>query len=300
MDEKSNETQLDRKGELSATEANQVRHGEQSSGRNDSYSISVYEIVLTSLVVLNIMLTIWVFRILHLADSGIGSLKLLARGLVLDGDVYIHDELYVASIMPRKSSSLKIFAADNITLNIRKSDDGQIINRFQLNATSLNAFVNQFAIRSRDGKIKFLVDEENVVVETNNFWINNTGGIDFKSSIQTPLVHSYLSDGLKLESTTRNVKIKATRDVTIDSYAGGISVTSLRDLTLKSTAGNITLESSNIAFHGLKVAATPAAGIGAVKHRSDVYQLCACRGNGKLFLVSPQISCFYDRKICTN
>lgn len=129
--------------------------------------------------------------------AGIGSIKLSATGITLNGDAFVQHDLFATSIRSRQvrkdlvtafnlsflisffdsrvqGSPLKIQSERALTINGRDESSGELANRLRVTRSSVEAFTNQFDIRGGpDGKLLFHADSDNVIVAADKLRINS-------------------------------------------------------------------------------------------------------------------------------
>ncbi|XP_076675979.1 sarcoglycan delta isoform X1 [Andrena cerasifolii] len=274
--------------------------------------LCLYLLVLTLMVImiLNLALTVWLFKVMRFSSEGIGSLKVVPGGIELSGQAAILDALVASSLRSRRGKNLVLESWSNFTASAR-SHDGRQLARLTVGEDRVDCVSRSFRITDPRGGILFSADREQVVVGAEMLRVTGDGGAVFQGSVQTPLVRGESGRGLRLESATRSLKISAPQRVAIESWANEISASCLTDLKLQSLHGAIRLEAKTVFMKGLKTA-SPSQGHSsreqqqqhssrASSHQSQrdttIYQLCTC-ANGKLFLARSEGTCQADKSIC--
>lgn len=248
--------------------------------------------LLFAMVIMNVALTVWVLRVLDFSLDGMGRLRIVERGVRLEGEAEFLNSLYAAQIRSRREQPLNIESSKNITLNAR-NNQGQISNRLFIGNSIVEAFADEFRVRDSRGKLLFRAADDEVTVAADSLKVTGPGGVRFDGSVQTPLVRSETFKQLKLESPTRRLKVEAPQGVLVESKAGDISVACHRNLTLQSRQGEIFLDSERIVFQNLK---TPLPALSGSPYK-NVFQLCVCQ-TGVLFLSEPDGQCRADDSVC--
>ncbi|XP_063989502.1 zeta-sarcoglycan isoform X1 [Diachasmimorpha longicaudata] len=260
------------------------------------------------MVVLNLALTLWLLKVMEFSSEGIGSLKVVPGGVELRGQAAILDALIASSVRSRRGRNLVLESWGNFTASAR-SHDGRLLARFTLGEDRVDCISKGFRITDPRGGVLFSADREQVVVGASMLKVTGVGGAVFRGSVQTPLVRAESGHGLRLESATRALEIKAPERVVIESRAGDITASSLSHLTLQSIEGAIKFDANSVFLKGLKVAGTiqrhntkeqqrPRNSRSSSDQRdSSIYQLCTC-ANGKLFLARPEGICQADKNVC--
>ncbi|XP_023235191.1 delta-sarcoglycan-like isoform X2 [Centruroides sculpturatus] len=251
-------------------------------------------VLLMAMVIINVALTIWIVRVMDFSTDGMGRLKILQKGIKLDGETHFLQSLYATEIRSRKEQPLKIESYRNITLNARNKD-GIITNRLFVGESLVDAIAEKFIVKNRNGQILFSADDSDVSIATQRLRITGVGGVRFEGSIQTPLVRAEPYEQLRLESPTRKLKVQAPHGVEIQSRAGDVIASCLKDMKLESKQGAIWLDSDKIEMKNLKTALPTTRG----RSYPGIYQLCVCE-NGRMFLSPSQGFCQADDLVCKN
>ncbi|KAI4462411.1 sarcoglycan [Holotrichia oblita] len=147
---------------------------------------------------------------------------------------------------------------------------------------------NNFKIVDDKGNVLFSANDNEITVGAHVLRVTGIGGTMFKGSVQTPLVRTDSSHGLRLESPTSSLEVRGPSGIVLESRAGSIKTLSLNDIQLKSEAGEIKLESSSILMPTLPTA-IPSTRVSQTRNH-DIFQLCVCN-NGKLFMTPPHSTC---------
>lgn len=112
--------------------------------------------------------------------------------------------------------------------------------------------------------------------------------VTISGSHSLPHSHNFTKQTSRLESPTRDLEIKAPKELKLESRGGNIQTLAQNDITFRSEIGALRLESSSIIVPELPTA--------KVTHRPiasrnfDVFQLCVCE-TGRLFLADPHVVC---------
>ncbi|KAH6937668.1 hypothetical protein HPB50_003563 [Hyalomma asiaticum] len=242
--------------------------------------------LLFAMVIMNVALTVWVLRVLDFSLDGMGRLRIVERGVRLEGEAEFLNSLYAAQIRSRRVSPLYYLILTFVTqcvLTVMCITGNSIV----------EAFADEFRVRDSRGKLLFRAADDEVTVAADSLKVTGPGGVRFDGSVQTPLVRSETFKQLKLESPTRRLKVEAPQGVLVESKAGDISVACHRNLTLQSRQGEIFLDSERIVFQNLK---TPLPALSGSPYK-NVFQLCVCQ-TGVLFLSEPDGQCRADDSVC--
>ncbi|XP_044007390.1 zeta-sarcoglycan-like isoform X2 [Aphidius gifuensis] len=261
------------------------------------------------MVILNLSLTMWLFNVMEFSSEGIGAMRIMKRGVELRGQAAVLDNLIASTISSRNGRNLMLESWSNFTATTRAAN-GHISARLTLNEKQVDLITKSFEIASLDGETLFSADREQVVVGATLLKVTGVGGATFHGSLETSLVRSESGLGLRLESSTRALEVRASERVVVESRAGEILTNSLLDLTLQSVEGAVKLDAKIIILKGLTIQikfthddqrqhyqSIPKNRSITNEEKLSVYQLCAC-ANGKLFLARPDGICQADNTIC--
>ncbi|XP_035682584.1 zeta-sarcoglycan-like [Branchiostoma floridae] len=268
-----------------------------------SYRIGIYGwrkrclylfiLLLMVLIVINLALTIWILKVLNFNIDGMGKLRILDKGLRLEGESEFLKPLYAAEVRSRLDQPLVLESARNVTMNARNLD-GQVTGRLVVGANDVVAMNDQFEVDDNDGKMLFYADTNEVVVGADRLRVTGEQGAVFAGSVQTPHVRAEPFEPLKLESTTRSLYVQAPEGVTMEAEGGGFTTTSRTDIKLTSSQGKIVLDAGNIHLQNIPESAPSRSG----RQLDNVFELCTCP-DGKLFLAVPASGCEVNAGICS-
>ncbi|XP_055371215.1 signal transducer and activator of transcription B isoform X3 [Condylostylus longicornis] len=249
-------------------------------------------LILMLLIIINLILTLWILKVMEFSSEGMGQLKIVPGGIQLSGQALIMDLLRASVIRSKHGQPITLESSRNFSINTRDSN-GILENHLFLGHDKLECLANGFRINDTTGKNLFSVNRNEVVIGAHHLRIDGEGGVTFRESVQTPHVRAEPSRELRLESPTRQLEMTAAKDINLQSRAGGIDINALDDVKLSSIDGSIRLESSKIFLPNLKPVKLLTSGTSFHENFDKVTQLCAC-SNGKLFLASPKGHCSDD------
>ncbi|CAG0883576.1 unnamed protein product [Cyprideis torosa] len=78
-------------------------------------------ILLLITVITNLALTLWILKVMDFSVEGMGRLKIISEGLLLDGEAYVLDRLVASHIKSRLGVPLVFEGSKNITFYARRS-----------------------------------------------------------------------------------------------------------------------------------------------------------------------------------
>ncbi|XP_054727526.1 uncharacterized protein LOC129237113 [Anastrepha obliqua] len=250
-------------------------------------------VLLMLLIITNLVLTLWILKVMEFTTDGMGQLKIVPGGIQLTGQALIMDMLRASTIRSRHGQPIAIESSRNFSINTRDAN-GMLENHLFLGHDKLECLAKEIRINDTNGRNLFSVNQNEVTIGAHALRIDGEGGAIFRESIQTPHVRAEPGRELRLESPTRQLELTAAKDINLQSRAGAIEVTALKDVRLSALDGSLRLESSKILMPNLRTAQPPSLGAPQSRdHLHRVFQLCAC-SNGKLFLAAPHSICAGD------
>ncbi|KAH8245279.1 hypothetical protein KR032_007715, partial [Drosophila birchii] len=250
-------------------------------------------LLLMLLIITNLVLTLWILKVMEFSTEGMGQLKIVPGGIQLSGQAIIMDMLRASTIRSRHGQPISIESSRNFSINTR-DPNGLIENHLFLGHDKFECLSAGFRINDTNGRSLFSVNRNEVTIGAHALRIDGEGGAVFRESVQTPHVRAEPGRELRLESPTRQLEMTAAKDINLQSRAGGIEVVALEDVKFRALDGSLRLESSKILMPNLRTAQPPILGTAQSRdHMHRVFQLCAC-SNGKLFLAAPHSICAGD------
>ncbi|KAH8273459.1 hypothetical protein KR018_002033 [Drosophila ironensis] len=250
-------------------------------------------LLLMLLIITNLVLTLWIIKVMEFSTEGMGQLKIVPGGIQLTGQAIIMDMLRASTIRSRPGQPLSIESSRNFTINTRDAN-GLIENHLFLGHDKFECLAKSFRINDTNGRSLFSVNRDEVTVGAHSLRIEGEGGAVFRESVQTPHIRAEPGRELRLESPTRQLEMTAAKDINFQSRAGGIEIVALEDVKFRALDGSLRLESSKILMPNLRTAQPPIMGTAQSRdHMHRVFQLCAC-SSGKLFLAAPHSICAGD------
>ncbi|XP_043190317.1 zeta-sarcoglycan-like isoform X2 [Amphibalanus amphitrite] len=252
-------------------------------------------LVLLLMVIINLALTLWIMKVLDFSVDGIGDLRVVKGGIVLEGDSWVLNQLVASHIRSSRHQPISFQSSKNFSINVRNAV-GELESQLTLGSHGLHVMSNSFRVTDKTGVTLFEASPHQVTVGANTLQVTGNGGAVFDGSVATPLVLAEAGDELKLESATRSLQISAPLGVAIESRAGDISAACLTDLKLQSTGGSIRIDSPRVMLPSLPIASTTSQ-LNLNPVDTKAYQVCACT-SGKLFVTPAEGSCVADGTTC--
>ncbi|XP_013398236.1 zeta-sarcoglycan-like isoform X1 [Lingula anatina] len=251
-------------------------------------------LVLLVLIIVNLSLTIWILKVMDFSGAGMGKLRITNQGIRVEGHSEFLAPLYAAQIKSNTDKALFLESSKNVTIHTR-NEAGSITNRLYIGSKEVESYCDSFEVVNSAGEQLFYVDGTQVTIGPEKLHIAGKEGTVFQGSIQTGAVRSNISKSLTLESPTRELKLQGPQGITLSSLVGDVTMTTLQDVVLHSTGQAIRLNSQNIHMKNLQVSSP----VGSGRAYPEVYQLCVCGNNGRLFLSEPTGECQATADVCT-
>ncbi|CAD7089894.1 unnamed protein product [Hermetia illucens] len=208
------------------------------------------------LIIVNLVLTLWILKVMEFSSEGMGQLKIVAGGIQLSGQALILDILRASTIRSRHGQPISIESSRNFSINTRDAN-GLVENHLFLGHDRLECLTKGFRINDSHGGNLFSVNRNEVVIGAHTLKVDGEGGAIFRESIQTTHVRADAGRELKLESPTRQLEITASQDINLQSRAGNIEVDALKEIKFSSSSGSIRFDSPHILLPNLKTAQAP-------------------------------------------
>jgi hypothetical protein len=247
----------------------------------------VFILILTLIIVLDFVLTIWIMVVLNFSTDGMGALKMENDGIRVTGKTKFEKPVQFSQISTENNEALTLESSLGVTLNAHNIS-GDTTASLDLNTGGkISATCERFEIFDRNNKMLFFADSNEVGLKLDSLRILDDGGSVFEGAIQTALLRPEIDNNLSLESPTRSVKINAGQDIELLSNAGEFSLNTLLDINFNTKQGEIHFN-GNLFMSGLE----RSHGRG-----NPQYQLCMCQ-NGRLFMAAENADCRADKSIC--
>ncbi|XP_071787337.1 delta-sarcoglycan-like [Asterias amurensis] len=248
-------------------------------------------LVLTSVIIVNVALTVWILRVMNFTMSGIGKLQFTKTGIKIGGEAEFLKTLYASEIKSKADKNLVLQSATNVTINARNGLENTTKGRLIIGPKHLVSYNERFVIYDTKDKMLFYADENEVIIGAKKVTFTGSEGTAFEGPVQTPLVTSVPGQDLRLESLTSNLVIESPQSVSLSSPIGQVSLSCFNDINLHSRQGKISLDAASIAMKNLPESAPGSS------NNADVFELCACQ-NGRLFLAPPTSGCRATADFC--
>lgn len=252
-------------------------------------------IVLIFIVVFNLCLTLWFMEVMQFTSDGIGTLKIIKGGIVLNGRAYFMGKIVASSINSRLGKPLSFVSSHNLSISIRNIK-GREVSNFILKNNSVTFSSPSFNIIGSRGETLFSANKEKIEFGTGEVRFTGMAGAIFDNSVQTPMVRGHLKRDLTIESVTRMLDVFGPTGVVLDSRAGDISVACLADLKFEAgPTGSIKLDGSKLFLPRIPIASVRNTARTDRSSNHTVYQACVC-DNGRLFLSPANGECIPDKE----
>ncbi|XP_019720405.1 gamma-sarcoglycan [Hippocampus comes] len=238
----------------------------------------LFVLLLVIILVVNLALTIWIFRVMWFNSEGMGLLQVDSNGVKLDkGESEFLLPLYAEEIHSRDDSPLLVHSdTENVYLNAR-DENGDVTGRMSVGPRQVEGYTPNLLISS-SGDMLFSADGKQAVIGPDKLRITGPEGALFQHSVEVPLLKSELFKDLKLESPTRSLTMDAPKGVHLKALAGNIEAASNMDVILQSSVGLLVLDAETVRMVNL-----PQSQGGVSGNAEGLFEVCVCP-SGKLFL----------------
>ncbi|XP_022697758.1 delta-sarcoglycan-like isoform X2 [Varroa jacobsoni] len=266
--------------------------------------------VLSWLLVANLLLTLWIIRVLHFSMDGVAHLKIDESSVKFTADAHFLRGIYTNYIRHsakweeaytdpfQKTNSLVLNAAGEVRLR-SLSRDG-IVNEVVVGESKFFVKSDDFSVFSSGEELLLRVTNDTLYVKQATVHVEN--GVRLEKSLQTPQITS--GEELLIESPMARLGVQAPGPVLVESRAGDIYLAAYDTLTLDSR-DQIYFDSSDIRLSGLSAAATSIEKTSLYSNNASensaevlAFPLCICAPSGKLFLGSLSGNCTPTNHIC--
>ncbi|KAL8581000.1 hypothetical protein ACOMHN_048034 [Nucella lapillus] len=238
-------------------------------------------VVVMVMVVVNLALTVWILRVMDFSIDGMGKLRVVPNGLRLEGEAEFVRPLYVQEIRAEDGQTLHLESARSIKLQARDKH-GQHSGSLVLGNNKLQAACEEFQITDSEGNVRLSVTEDDITVGVDD--MKYLGNAVFEGSVQTPTVRGPNGETLHVQSENSQVEIAGVGGVTLMASAGDVQLVSDDSVRVDTSKGSILIETNEIYMKNLD----------SDQSQGDVYQLCMCGGNGKVFFGAVDDDCRAD------
>ncbi|XP_077396737.1 gamma-sarcoglycan [Festucalex cinctus] len=239
----------------------------------------LFVLLLIIILVVNLALTIWIFRVMWFNSEGMGLLQVHSDGVKLDqGESEFLLPLYAEEIHSREDSPLLVHSdTEKVYLNARDGN-GDVRGRMSVGPKQTEGHTPNMLISSTNDNMLFAADGKQAVIGPDKLRITGPEGALFQHSVEVPLLKSELFKDLRLESPTRSLTMDAPKGVHLKALAGNIEAASNMDVILQSSVGLLVLDAETV-----RMANLPQSQGGVSGNAEGLFEVCVCP-SGKLFL----------------
>ncbi|XP_061684205.1 gamma-sarcoglycan isoform X3 [Syngnathoides biaculeatus] len=197
----------------------------------------LFVLLLIIILVVNLALTIWIFRVMWFNSEGMGLLQVHSDGVKLEeGESEFLLPLYAEEIHSREDSPLLVRSdTEKVYLNAR-DENGDVTGRMSVGPKQVEGDTPKMFISSSNNML-FSADDKQAVIGPDKLRITGPEGALFQHSVEVPLLKSELLKDLRLESPTRSLTLDAPKGVHLKALAGNIEAASNMDMILQSSVG---------------------------------------------------------------
>ncbi|XP_012162832.2 uncharacterized protein LOC101460359 [Ceratitis capitata] len=167
-------------------------------------------VLLMLLIITNLVLTLWILKVMEFTTDGMGQLKIVPGGIQLTGQALIMDMLRASTIRSRHGQPIAIESSRNFSINTRDAN-GMLENHLFLGHDKLECLAKELHINDTNGRNLFSVNQNEVTIGAHALRIDGEGGAIFRESIQTP--HVRAEPGRELRSVTIPVPAESANEV---------------------------------------------------------------------------------------
>ncbi|EDX16858.1 GD16416 [Drosophila simulans] len=146
-------------------------------------------LLLMLLIITNLVLTLWILKVMEFSTEGMGQLKIVPGGIQLSGQAIIMDMLRASTIRSRHGQPISIESSRNFSINTR-DPNGMIENHLFLGHDKFECLSAGFRINDTNGRSLFSVNRDEVTIGAHALRIDGEGGAVFRESVQTPHVRA--------------------------------------------------------------------------------------------------------------
>ncbi|XP_061734772.1 gamma-sarcoglycan [Nerophis ophidion] len=239
----------------------------------------LFVLLLLIILVINLALTIWIFRVMWFNSEGLGLLQVHSDGVKLeDGESEFLLPLYAQEIHSREELPLLVHSeTENVFLNAR-DENGNVTGRMSVGPRQAEGHTTNVVLSAHNDNMLFSADGKQTVIGPDKLRITGPEGALFQHSVEVPLLKSEFLKDLRLESPTRTLSMDAPKGVHLKALAGNIEAASNMDVVLQSTVGLLVLDAETVRMPSL-----PQSQGGVSSNAQGLYEVCVCP-SGKLFL----------------
>lgn len=248
-------------------------------------------LLLMILTVLNLALLVWMLRILNFNVDGMENVRFTEQGVQIEGRAEFLDSLYTEKIQSFQKKPLKIDSSKGLHIRTR-NEEKNITNSFVIANKTVVSTCESFEVKNNKGQTKFSVSEKGVMFGNTDVVFTGSSKVQFSGSIATPNVRGPVSEPLRIEALSTQLKAVGEKGVDITAHAGRILIKSADHLNLVANQ-NLYFEAKDYYIKKPRVS-TPQTG---TLYTGTVYELCLCE-SGRLFLSKPNSDCKATAAIC--
>ncbi|XP_076118150.1 delta-sarcoglycan-like [Mytilus galloprovincialis] len=248
-------------------------------------------LLLVILTVLNLALLVWMLRVLNFNWDGIKNVKFTEDGMRTEGQVEFLDSLYTENIQSLQSTALKIDSSRGVHIRAR-NEDNNITNHFVIANKTVSSRCELFEIKNSKGQTKLSVSNNGVKFGNMDVTFTGSSKVNFTGSIATPNVRGPVSEPLRVEAISTQLRVVGDEGVYVTAPAGKILIKSANQLSLIANK-NMYLQAKDYYIKKPRVS-SPQSG---TPYTGTVYELCICE-SGRLFLSQPNSDCKATDTIC--
>ncbi|XP_076468082.1 zeta-sarcoglycan-like [Babylonia areolata] len=238
-------------------------------------------VVLLVMVIINLALTVWILRVMDFSIDGMGKLRIVPKGIRLEGEAEFVRPLYVQEMRADEGQTLRLESARSIKMQAR-DEDSQHSGSLVLGDNQLQVACEQFEVTGSQGDVRLAVTEDDITVGVDE--MKYLGEAVFEGSVQTPNVRGPNMQSLQLQSDNSQVVVAGEKGVSLLASSGDVQLLSDDSVRVHTSQGSILIQTNAMYMKN----------VDRDKSKAQAYQLCICGSSGRVFLGAADGDCQAD------
>uniref|UniRef100_A0A0B7AHF3 Beta-sarcoglycan n=1 Tax=Arion vulgaris TaxID=1028688 RepID=A0A0B7AHF3_9EUPU len=175
---------------------------------------------LMAVVIINISLTVWILRVLDFSLDGMGRLRIVPKGFMLQGEAEFLKSVYVNTVKSEEGKSL--YLQSNKAVELLTTDHkNKVTSKIVVDKKKIVAKCDTFQVEDTKGNPKLVITDKKVTLGNGD--VSFPGDIKFAGSVRTPLLRSPDREQLEILSETSKVQISGMGGVSMFAEAGDVT-----------------------------------------------------------------------------
>ena len=261
----------------------------------------LYLLILVIFIVamLNLALTVWIIRVVHLSPDGLGPVEISDDSVLISGDAEFLGAIHASEIKGVSGAPLVVESANRLKIQAidqNYNSDGSSCSRMTLDEDRMSVSTDDLWVKNCAGdtllRARTGADLEiGAVDEEVGVNVVGDGGATFKDGVITSKIEAPSTENLDISSRMNRIDISGTRGVGINAKFGGISLSAMDDVTIASKRGKLIFDAE------LRMMDLPLVGNEDKDSEIEAYQLCVCN-DGRLYLAGAKDFCGRNSDLC--